>query len=512
MPTQLQQLLQESQALPSAGGEQAEHLGYLGEMLAKWSNAAQGADPRDPKNFLGEGIMDPFTNRFSRERTLVAAALFEQQAKSLTEAGLRGADLSIATKFLLPLMMRTWPQLAAFDLFSVQPLRQPVGAAFILDILYGDAKGDTAALANTLGGFDVNYSAEFIDSMLLATGDGAKYGGAGEALAATLGQGKWLPVRKYDSEDPDIRLCIKEVNGDGETVQIVYDNGSGGFSGDDASAGTINYTTGAIAGFKFAVAVGNGNTVRCSYYYDSEGNANSPQIKMANTLHTLRARSRRLGFNLSAEGLEDLRNIHGEDGEALLMEAAAGHIRLEIDHGQILNVYNQATYSGTWDADPNGVPPIDHYATILMEIDKISGQIYGGNLRAPANWIICGTQSRRFFNAMIRHANYMAAGPQIVSPDSAAGAFSSPGIMRLGTVGGYTIYCDPLFRNDKMLIGYKGPTWFDAGHIIAPYVPLVPGQAFRDPRDFLTHQGVRTRLATKLVKPGYYGVLTIQNG
>ena len=62
-----------------------------------------------------------------------------------------------------------------------------------------------------------------------------------------------------------------------------------------------------------------------------------------------------------------------------------------------------------------------------------------------------------------------------------------------------------------MMIGLKGGSFLESGFVWAPYVPLQVTPTFLDPSDFSFRKGLRTRYAKKLLRPDFYGQLTINN-
>ena len=84
------------------------------------------------------------------------------------------------------------------------------------------------------------------------------------------------------------------------------------------------------------------------------------------------------------------------------------------------------------------------------------------------------------------------------------------GIEKVGTLTSrYTIYKDPYFPVNKILMGYKGAGFLDAGFVYAPYVPLVVTPTIFEPNDFTPRKGVMHRAAKQMVRPEYYGTVTV---
>ena len=86
------------------------------------------------------------------------------------------------------------------------------------------------------------------------------------------------------------------------------------------------------------------------------------------------------------------------------------------------------------------------------------------------------------------------------------------GVQKIGTLHQkWIVYKDPYFPSNKILLGYKGSSFLDAGFVWAPYVPLQMTATFLDPQDFSFRKGMRTRYAKKMVRSEFYGVVTVNN-
>jgi hypothetical protein len=86
------------------------------------------------------------------------------------------------------------------------------------------------------------------------------------------------------------------------------------------------------------------------------------------------------------------------------------------------------------------------------------------------------------------------------------------GVYKVGTLmGKWTVYEDPFFTRDQMLIGLKGDSFLNAGYAWAPYIPLQVTPTFLDPADFSFRKGLRTRYAKKLLRSEFYGSMRVVN-
>jgi hypothetical protein len=477
---------------------------YVGALVRKWREFLEGLPDRTEQDRYTLGC---------------TAVLMENEANYL--AGLneetRTVNVGSFTKFIFPVLRRVFPNLIANEIVSVQPMTAPVGAVFFLDYVYGTTKGATTKGDLFPRDFDRDYSSEYINGEIMATGDGTNFGGVGTALTATLA---FNPVRPLDASR-GYSVVIRELNATtGATVQEATDNGAAGFTG-DVSAGTINYSNGAVTGFLFTNAPVNGNPIKAFYYYDGELNTQVPQINLDVKKAPVEAVPRRLKALWSAEAAEDLRAFHGVDAETEMVSAIAQEIALEIDREIIQDLFASATgTTGTFDrVPPAGINELDHLRALITTISTVSNLIHKKTLRAPANWIVTSPEVSALLTQLTTHGDFRPLwvsggespyGPaDMPRPLTQHGQFS---IYKVGTLmNKWLIYEDPFFTSDQMLIGLKGASYLDSGFVWAPYIPLQVTPTFLDPNDFSFRKGLRTRYAKKMLRSEFYGSIRIQN-
>jgi hypothetical protein len=84
------------------------------------------------------------------------------------------------------------------------------------------------------------------------------------------------------------------------------------------------------------------------------------------------------------------------------------------------------------------------------------------------------------------------------------------GTEKIGTVSNrFTVYKDPYFPRNKILVGYKGGSYLETGYVYAPYVPLIVTPTIFAPEDFTPRKGVMTRYGKKMVRSDFYGTVTL---
>ena len=490
------------QMLQEEGRRTIADQSYVGALIRKWHDFLEGMPDQTEQDRYSLGC---------------TAMLMENESlylQNLTEET-RSVNVGSFTKFIFPVLRRVFPNLIANEIVSVQPMTAPIGAVFFLDYIYGSSKGNTKAGDVFPRDFDRDYSGEFVNGEQSATGDGTNYGGAGASLGANLA---WTPVRPLDVSR-GFSVVVREVNGSGATVQEASDDGSGGFTG-DVAAGTINYANGSITGFLFTAAPATGNAIKAYYYFDGELNTKVPEVKLDVKKSPVEAKPRRLKALWSSEAAEDLRAFHGLDAETEIVSIIAQEIALEIDREIIQELFLASTgTTGAFDRiPPGGISEIDHLRAMLTQISTVSNLIHKKTLRAPANWIVTSPEVSALLTQLTTHGDFKPIWSGDMNPGSAMdpmrprtshGQFS---IYKTGTLmNKWMVYEDPFFTSDKMLIGLKGGSFLESGYVWAPYIPLQVTPTFLDPSDFSFRKGLRTRYASKLLRPDFYGQLTVQN-
>ena len=469
---------------------------------------------------LTEGVQDPY-----RKRLLAVLAENEFQHLQRLNEETKAINVGSYTKHIFPILRRLVPNLLAPNLVSVQPMLAPIGGVFVREAKFGTSKGAITKGQNVFDSFDADYSSEKVTGELLATGDGTKYGGAGAALSVGL---TFFPVRPLSAADGFSLVLTEETSG-GTVVQTATDDGTGGFTG-NATAGTVNYQTGAITGFKFTAAVTNGNLVRATYQYDMELNDKLPEVNLDITLTPIVARPRKMRGTWSPEASDDFRHLHGIDGESDLTNTMTSEMSLEIDREIVLDLLAYATSSGTNATYDRAVGANDDNETsailrILTAVSDVSQQIHQKTRRSGANWIVTSpavgailmqlARQGDFQPALLRGNAYGAGRSPMDAvrvPPSYNNTSSDYGMMEFGLLGStWTVYQDPLFNKNKMLMGFKGSSYLDSGYVWAPYIMLLLTPTFYDPRDFSFRKGIRSRYAKQRLRPEWYGSVTISN-
>lgn len=94
-----------------------------------------------------------------------------------------------------------------------------------------------------------------------------------------------------------------------------------------------------------------------------------------------------------------------------------------------------------------------------------------------------------------------------------SGQVSNPmtvGAQAVGSLSNrFTVYKDPYFPRNKLLVGFKGGSYLESGYVYAPYVPLIVTPTIFAPDDFTPRKGVMTRYGKKMVRSDFYATVTV---
>jgi hypothetical protein len=245
------------------------------------------------------------------------------------------------------------------------------------------------------------------------------------------------------------------------------------------------------------------------WYNDLEFETELGEVSFDLESVTVSVTERKLRATWSPELAQDVSAFHNIDAEAELTALLSEEIAAEIDREILRDLRNSASWTLRWDYNgwkrfTAGQAPYtqkDWNQTLITAVNQISAQIHKSTLRGGANWIVCSSEISAIFDDL----EYFH-----VSNASADQDQYNMGIEKVGTLSGrYTIYRDPYFPANKMLMGHKGTSLLDTGYVYAPYVPLQLTPTMYNPFNFAPIKGIMTRYAKKVVNNRFYGMITV---
>jgi len=520
--------------LEQAGPKTVHDQSYAGACMAKWGE-------------LLEGIPTKGDNGYTKKVTALLLENEMEHIKSFTEDTL-STNAGAFTKYVFPILRRVFPNLIANQLVSVQPMTSPVSGIFYYEKKYDDRKGTKIpqgsisnnptdmnydgklnADDNVNQNFAKYYSSEFIDYDDTCTDTGTS--------TATLNQGsancrvtEWSPIRANGTAGQRTFYvkayyrCNDADNANTPTEVIATMDDSGNLIDDLNPSGTQNVGSFDVTTGNWAITpLGSGgsasnftnNTVIYFQYFVNwelvgyTDGAEIPSISLDIALHTVQAESRKLKARWTVEAVDDLRALHGLDAEAELVSTFSNEVMLEIDREIVTELINGAAHSANYTYSSTTPGEVESIRQMVTQISAISAEIHRTSGRAPANFLVVSPAVGGLLDQLSTHGDFASIEQNVQSP-SYGPLTSNFGIARIGTLlRKWAVYQDPYMTGDQVLIGLKGNNFLDAGYVYAPYVPLQVTPTFLDPNDFTFRKGVRTRYATRMLRPEYYGVLNV---
>jgi len=314
----------------------------------------------------------------------------------------------------------------------------------------------------------------------------------------------------------------------GSVIQI-FSTAAGAKTGIGRLGPDLNWTDGSVTAAviigpaRTSVSVDNGT----NNLGDFESVSAIPEINLSVSSVAVTAQTRKLKATWTPELAQDLAAYHALDADVELTSILSEVITTEIDRDILGQLLNGASVKAAWSRSigryvslvdgrvVNTLNPTnsysstqafygtqqDWYQTLGETINTVSNEIHKRNLRSGANFIVTSPE----ISSIIESINTFGS--------TAGGANDtqySAGVQKVGTLNNqFTIYKDPYFPPDRILVGYKGSGFLDSGFVYAPYVPLVVTPTIFEPNTFTPRKGVMHRAATQMVRPEYYGRITV---
>jgi len=256
-----------------------------------------------------------------------------------------------------------------------------------------------------------------------------------------------------------------------------------------------------------------------------------PEIDIKIESIAVTAVTRKLRARWSPELAQDLNAYHSLDAEVELTQILSEQIALEIDReilndllteaqganyywsrlpGKFVNKRSgaEATKSSSLASGPQFTGTVrEWYETLVETIIDVANEIHRKTLRGSANFIVCSPDVATIFEASVLYKPALK-----IDGDGQVGAPFQLGAAQIGSLSNrFTVYKDPYFPRNKVLVGYKGGSYLETGYVYAPYVPLIVTPTIFQPEDFTPRKGVMTRYGKKMVRADFYGTVTVMD-
>lgn len=254
-----------------------------------------------------------------------------------------------------------------------------------------------------------------------------------------------------------------------------------------------------------------------------------PEVDIRIESTSVTATTRKLRARWSPEMAQDLTAFYSIDIEVELTNILSEMITLEIDREILNDLLTQAGAANLyWSRAPgklvnkvtgaealqstNLAPgPMafvnvqEWYQTLIETISDVANTIYKKTLRGSANFLVTSPSVCTILEHLVSYKPaYRLDSDGQVRDSMTVGAES------VGTLNNrYTVYKDPYFPENKILVGLKGNTFLESGYIYAPYVPLILTPVIYAQEDFTPRKGVMTRYGKRMVRNDFYGTVTV---
>jgi hypothetical protein len=253
-----------------------------------------------------------------------------------------------------------------------------------------------------------------------------------------------------------------------------------------------------------------------------------PEIDIKIESISITATTRKLRARWSPEMAQDLNAYHSMDAEVELTGILSEQIALEIDREILNDLVTQANGANMyWSRAPGKFvnkltgSPInlatslsigpqftgtvrEWYETLIETIIDCANTIHRKTLRGSANFMVTSPDVATILESSVLYKPKFS-----IDGEGQVGSPFTVGAEAIGTLSNrFTVYKDPYFARNKILVGYKGGSYLETGYVYSPYVPLIVTPTIFAPEDFTPRKGVMTRYGKKMVRSDFYGTVT----
>ena len=516
----------------------------------------------EPTGLL-EGIQE-------EQRVHGMAVLLENQARQLIDESSHTGTASNSEEWsgvALPLVRKIFGELSAQEFVSVQPMNLPSGLIFYLDFKYGTAQAGftsgTEVFGKTSGSGDPTdglygagkfaYSSNDFSTATLTTSS------ANVAAGSTTYQTGSVTLDDIDFE-PDLSASVATgnrtdnglskltvavssmTNPDLEGIRAFEVSGSGfdeyfpaytslnaaeteiSFIVRNSITGDVVNSVGAVVKYHKQptdVTRGDFEATKTQVDANAEEDIDIPEIDIQMRSIPIVAKTRKLKAVWTPELAQDLNAYHSVDAEAELTSLLSEYVSMEIDL-EILDMLkaNASAKTERWSAKvgfeydssatrfyessgaSNAYTKGDWFQTLGNKIQSVSNAIHQKTLRGGANFIVVSPETATILESIPGYATASDG-------DASANSYAM-GVQKAGLLNNrYTVYKNPYQFENTILVGFRGSNFLETGAVYAPYVPMIMTPLVYDPKNFTPRKGVMTRYAKKMVRPEFYGTVTV---
>lgn len=482
------------------------------------------------------------------------AQLFENQAHwllnegkhVLAEATSLGSEGSFET-VVFPLVRRVFSKLLANEIVSVQALNLPIGKLFYYIPRIGRSKFDATGTNQMSMSEDFSANPNLYDAFYgMNMYDKTK--GAATTLSGTTTTGNTFDYSTSDASGFVTKSGTSlAASGATSIIKVNFSSFAGQtYPGKDAQKEDLLSTLGStttgltinIAAQKYGTPViaANGDvylsittsptqaavpltglTITGKTYATLEAEDDIAEVSFTLTSVTVEVIERKLRATWTPELAQDVERFQNIDAEAELTNMMSEQVAAEIDREILRDLVTGAAWVKRWDykgsssemiaATGSGASNLytqkTWNQTLITVINRVSAQINKATLKGAANWIVTSNEIATLFDDLEQF--------HVSNAEPESDKFNM-GIERVGSLSGrYTVYQDPYFFTNVLLLGKKGSSILDSGYIYAPYIPVTMTPVMYNPFTGVPTRMLMTRYAKHMVNNRFYGVVIVDN-
>lgn len=230
----------------------------------------------------------------------------------------------------------------------------------------------------------------------------------------------------------------------------------------------------------------------------STGNTDFPKMALSIERSSVEAGGRALASEYTLEMAQDLKNVHGLDARAELINILSTEIMAEINREMLrycnivasIGAQDDTTTKGIFDldADSNGRWSVEKWKGLVYQLDREANAIAFNTRRGKGNFVIMTADMA----SALRAASELDFTPALkamegLNVDPTGPTFA--GVLKSGV----KVFIDPYAVGGQYFnMGYKGQSAFDAGLFYCPYIPLQMVNAV-DPGTYTPKFAFKTR-------------------
>ena len=241
-----------------------------------------------------------------------------------------------------------------------------------------------------------------------------------------------------------------------------------------------------------------------------------PELNLEMQSEPIVAKTRKLKAVWTPEFAQDLNAYHSIDAEAELTSMLSEYVSMEIDLEILDMLISAAPTTEYWSAVNNEVwngsgfstassaffnTQGGWFQTLGTKLQKVSNKIHQKTLRGGANFLVTSPAVATILESI----------PGFAADTDGNKMEFAAGVQKIGAINNrYTVYKNPYFKENIILMGFRGAQFLETGAVFAPYVPLIMTPLVYDPVNFTPRKGVMTRYAKQVVRPEFYGKVYVK--